>query len=374
MQSRSEPSGQRMRTATWACGRRDPDGPNRSPCVDADLDATSLPFSSTVAFSTPPGRVVVAKRHELDRRLAGLGRLDLRPAGIANAQSRLSGSVKRVHGAPPCGAGRPARFARRRTGLTSVGHQQDAGTVGDGIKAGHDLLLSTVRVAGQTPADADGTGTRLEPALKRAHDPRVDGGAFEIAATSICAFSPSGRRRVMRAEKESSAPAACTGSGCLLLLDVDELRIAAGEANLDAAGNRVGQRERRLADDVEQPQVKRDPSACVSRRPASAWPRRRQATRPRRGPPGSRGCGVPTAWPHYDITMMSCQVITTVVRPDVACDIESDVGRRRLVLGVLSRARTAGIVGGRSSRRREGVAMRMKVNNAPVAPLGVPPR
>ena len=62
----------------------------------------------------------------------------------------------------------------------------------------------------------------------------------------------------MRAEKESSAPVDLHGLR-RLLFDVHELGIAAGEANLDAAGDRFGQGERRLVDDVEQPQVERGP-------------------------------------------------------------------------------------------------------------------
>ena len=77
-----------------------------------------------------------------------------------------------------------------------------------------------------------------------------------LAATSICAFSPSGRRRVMRAENESSPPDG-VGSAPLPLPRRRRLGIATGEANLDPAGHRVGKCERRFADDVEQSQVKR---------------------------------------------------------------------------------------------------------------------
>src|SRR5829696_5024913 len=115
-------------------------------------------------------------------------------------------------------------------------------------------LLSTVRVAGQTPADANGTGTGLEPAMKRAHDPRVDGGAFEIRGYLDLRLEPFGQ-----AQGDAGGEGIVGARGLhglrRLLLDVHELRIAAGEANLDAAGNRLGQRERRLVDDVEQSQV-----------------------------------------------------------------------------------------------------------------------
>ena len=60
----------------------------------------------------------------------------------------------------------------------------------------------------------------------------------------------------MRAEKASSALADCAGSGSSSS-DVDELRVAAGEANLDPAGHRAREGERRLADDVQQTQVQR---------------------------------------------------------------------------------------------------------------------
>ena len=61
----------------------------------------------------------------------------------------------------------------------------------------------------------------------------------------------------MRAEKASSALAVCVRLRLLLLFDVHELGVATGEANLDPAGHRVREGERRLADDVEQTQVQR---------------------------------------------------------------------------------------------------------------------
>ena len=98
--------------------------------------------------------------------------------------------------------------------------------------------------------------TRLEPALERAHDPRVDGGAvggggdLDLRLQKLGqAQGDSGREGVVRAQRLS-------GLG-LLLLDVDELGLAADEANLDASGNLGGERERELSEQVEQAQVER---------------------------------------------------------------------------------------------------------------------
>src|SRR5215208_3205544 len=105
-------------------------------------------------------------------------------------------------------------------------------------------LLSTVRVAGQAPADANGTGARLEPAMKRAHDPRVDGGAFEIRGDLDLRLEPLGQAQG-DAGREGVVAARGLHGLRLLFLDVDELGIAAGKADLDAAGNRFREGERR---------------------------------------------------------------------------------------------------------------------------------
>ena len=70
--------------------------------ADLDQDLVSVQLDRGLLDCFACG-IVVAERHELHGRLVGLGRFDRDQAGgIADAQSRLSGSVKRVHGAPPC--------------------------------------------------------------------------------------------------------------------------------------------------------------------------------------------------------------------------------------------------------------------------------
>ncbi len=74
------------------------------------------------------------------------------------------------------------------------------------------------------------------------------------AASSTCALSESEMRSVIRAVRASSDAACRLG---LLVLDVDELGLAAGEANLDTTGNLGVERQRDLAEEVEQPQLER---------------------------------------------------------------------------------------------------------------------
>ena len=257
----SEPSGQRIRTPT--CGVRPNEiqaGPMPKPLPPMPISTTtSPPLSSTVACSIA-SRVASSSRSASSSTVVsvGLGRLDRDgPAGLR----------MRSRGLPGVSNACTARLLPRRVGLTnrssrtgltkSAARSRTPAPKGIGVQTGHVPLLSAVRVAGQTPAGADGTGTRLEPALERAHDPRVDGGAVAGGGDLDLRLQPfgqaqgdSGRERVVGAGP-ARAPAP------LLLLDVDELGIAAGEADLDAAGNRGGERERRLADDVEQAQVER---------------------------------------------------------------------------------------------------------------------
>ena len=71
------------------------------------------------------------------------------------------------------------------------------------------------------------------------------------AAFSAAAFTDSGRRRLIRAESSSPAEPD-VGRG---VVDEDELRLLAGEANLDVAGGELGRDlERRLRQQVEDPQ------------------------------------------------------------------------------------------------------------------------
>ena len=62
-------------------------------------------------------------------------------------------------------------------------------------------------------------------------------------------------RSVMRAVSASSGDGG--GRLGLLVLDVDELGLAAGEANLDATRDLGVERQRDLAEQVEQPQLER---------------------------------------------------------------------------------------------------------------------
>ncbi len=105
------------------------------------------------------------------------------------------------------------------------------------------------------PACANRAGARLEPALKRAHDPGVDRGAFEIGGDLELRLQPFGQAQ-RDAGGEGVVARGLRGLR-LLLFDVDELRIPAGEANLDPPRHRARQGERGLADDVQQSQVQR---------------------------------------------------------------------------------------------------------------------
>ena len=75
------------------------------------------------------------------------------------------------------------------------------------------------------------------------------------AAPSTDVFSESGRRRVMRAVSPSSAGGA---GACLLVLDVDERGLLAGEADLDVTRTELrADLERSLGQELEQPQPQR---------------------------------------------------------------------------------------------------------------------
>ena len=77
------------------------------------------------------------------------------------------------------------------------------------------------------------------------------------AASSACDFSRSGSRRVMRAAAPSSSGSAGGGRGAGAR-GVDELRLAAGEAELDGAvGHLRVELQGGVAEQVEQPRAQR---------------------------------------------------------------------------------------------------------------------
>ena len=83
-------------------GRADAEALAAGADLDHDLVAVQL---DRCPLDRLAGGVVVAERLELDRRAVGLARIDRDQAGgIPDAQARLTGSVKRVHGGTPCGA------------------------------------------------------------------------------------------------------------------------------------------------------------------------------------------------------------------------------------------------------------------------------
>ena len=77
-----------------------------------------------------------------------------------------------------------------------------------------------------------------------------------FAAASTCAFNASGSRSVMRALR--SSPGAGAARPRAAVVDEDELGIAAGEPHLDVPRRELGvERERRLGEDVEEPELER---------------------------------------------------------------------------------------------------------------------
>ena len=89
-----------------------------------------------------------------------------------------------------------------------------------------------------------------------------------LATTSICAFSASGSRSVMRALR-SSPGAGGESASPRSIVDEDELRIAPREPYLDMPRGELGvERQRRLGENVEEPELERrsdrsrEPLAC----------------------------------------------------------------------------------------------------------------
>ena len=111
-----------------------------------------------------------------------------------------------------------------------------------------------------------------------------------------------------------SSPGAGGSSGGLGLVDEHELRVASGEPHLDVpVGELVVERERRLGEQVDQPQPERRLDRVrQAPRAARRRPRRRARRRRRRDRAGSRRCESPCV--EYDIKMMSVKCVTDVSR------------------------------------------------------------
>src|SRR5438093_1497921 len=123
----------------------------------------------------------------------------------------------------------------------------------------HRVLLSALGVALKSVSPAAAGRSRLERTCNRAHEPAVRGDPLALRRDLDARLQPLGEsERDTRGQAVTVGGRPGGGSGSRLVVHEDELGIAAGEANLDMAGRKLGREpDRHLGEEVEQSQMQR---------------------------------------------------------------------------------------------------------------------